>query len=33
VRQPAHPFKSLGLFLGLLVLFLAVRHWKGEPDS
>jgi len=33
VREPAHPFKSLGLFFGLLVLFLAVRYWKGEPNS
>jgi len=33
VRQDAHPFKSLGLFFGLLALDLAVRRWKGEPSS
>ena len=31
VRQDAHPFKSLGLFFGLMALMLAVRRWKGEP--
>lgn len=33
VRQPAHLLKSLGLFFGLLVLAVAVRHCKGEPNS
>ena len=33
VRQDAHPFKSLGLFFGLLALMLAVHRWKGEPVS
>jgi hypothetical protein len=33
VRQDAHPFRSLGLFFGLLALVLAVHRWKGEPAS
>jgi hypothetical protein len=33
VRQDAHPFRSLGLFFGLLALGLAIRRWKGEPYS
>jgi hypothetical protein len=33
VRERAHPFTSLGLVFGLIVLTVAVGHWKGEPNS
>ena len=33
VRELAHPFKSLELVFGLLVLHLAIGHWKGEPNN
>jgi hypothetical protein len=33
VRSYDHPFKSLGLFFGLLAFLVIVRHWKGEPRS
>jgi hypothetical protein len=32
VQHSQHPFKSLGLVFGLVALFLAIRHWKGEPQ-
>jgi len=33
VRQPTHPFQSLGTIFGLLALIVVVRHWKGEPGG
>jgi hypothetical protein len=33
VQATTHPYKSLGLFFGLIVLVLAVQHWKGEPNN
>jgi hypothetical protein len=33
VREPRHPWQSLGLVFGLLALSVAITHWKGEPDS
>ena len=31
-QERQHAFKSLGLVFGLLALFLAINHWKGEPQ-
>ena len=33
VQERWHPFQSLGLVFGLLVFFLAINRWKGEPQS
>ena len=33
VRQPTHPFKSLGLVFGILAFTVAVHRWKGEPGG
>ena len=32
VNERAHPLQSLGLIFGLLVLYVAIVHWKGEPN-
>jgi hypothetical protein len=32
VQERQHPFKSLGLVFGLIVFFLAIGRWKGEPQ-
>jgi len=28
-----HPLQSLGLVFGLIALYLAIVHWKGEPND
>jgi hypothetical protein len=33
VREREHPFQSLGLVFGLLALYVAIGHWKGEPND
>jgi hypothetical protein len=33
VKEREHPFQSLGLVFGLLALYLAIAHWKGEPNN
>jgi hypothetical protein len=32
VQERQHAFKSLGLVFGLIALFLAIGHWKAEPQ-
>jgi hypothetical protein len=33
VRQRSHPFQSLGLVFGLFAIYVAIVHWKGEPND
>lgn len=32
VKEREHPFQSLGLVFALIVLYLVIAHWKGEPS-
>jgi len=27
-----HPLQGLGLYFGLIAVFMAIRSWKGEPQ-
>ena len=31
--ERAHPFQSIGLVFGLIALYVAIAHWKGEPNE
>ena len=33
VNEREHPLQSLGLVFGLLALYVAIAHWKGEPNN
>jgi hypothetical protein len=33
VNEREHPLQSLGLVFGLFALYLAIAHWKGEPNN
>lgn len=33
VSERKHPLQSLGLVFGLLALYVAIGHWKGEPNN
>ena len=33
VSERDHPLQSLGLVFGLIALYLAIAHWKGEPND
>jgi hypothetical protein len=30
-QERRHPFQTFGLMFGLIVFFLSIRRWKGEP--
>jgi hypothetical protein len=30
-KERQHPLQTLGLVVGLLAVFISIRHWKGEP--
>ncbi len=32
-KDGQHPLWALGLFFGLIAVFLAIRSWKGAPQS
>jgi hypothetical protein len=31
-KDSQHPLWGLGLFFGLIAVFMAIRHWKGAPQ-
>jgi hypothetical protein len=31
-KDSQHPLQGLGLLLGLIAVFMAIRSWKGEPQ-
>jgi hypothetical protein len=33
VSEREHPLQSLGLVFGLLAFYVAISHWKGEPNN
>jgi hypothetical protein len=33
VNEREHQFRSLGLVFGSLALYVAIAHWKGEPNN
>jgi hypothetical protein len=32
-KDSQHPLWGLGLFFGLIAVFVAIRHWKGAPQG